>query len=111
MLPLARTPVSLAVRHTLSVAVGFWAACLLLTTLEAALGSNIVIGGLFFCSIPMLVGGLVWANGACVSGTRGPGAVLLLGVVVLVSSSLIIGMGLLASSSLLRLMTHGIPSL
>ena len=105
---LASPSLTLALRHTFSVAVGFWAACLLLTTLEAALGSSIVLGGLFFCSIPMLVGGLVWANGACVSGARGPGAVLLLGLVVLLSSSLIIGLGLLASSSLLRLMTHGV---
>ena len=108
MLRAAKPSLMLAFRHTFSVAAGFWAACLLLTTLEAAIGSSIVIGGLFFCSIPMLVGGLVWANGACVAGARGPGAVLLLGVVVLVSSSLIIGLGMLASSSLLRLMTHGL---
>lgn len=107
MLQAADNPVTLAFRHTLTVATGFWAACLLLTTLEAALGANLVLGGLYFISIPMLVGGLTWANGGCVGRARGPVAVCMLGAIVLLSSSLIILLGLVAASSLMRLMQTG----
>ena len=107
MLSLERHPVSQAFRHTLTVATGFWGACLVLTTLEAALGANSVIGSLFFLSIPLLVGGLTWANGVCVSRPRGAGSVVMLGVVVLLSSSLIILLGLLAASRWLHFMHTG----
>jgi len=104
----ATHPVSLAFRHTLGVAAGFWAVCLALTGLEAALGANMVLGGLFFITIPMLVGALTWANRSCVPRPRAAGSVLLLGAVVLLSSSLIILLGLLASSGLLRLVHTGV---
>lgn len=94
-----------SVRHTTSVAAGFWAVCLVLTLLEAAIGASVFLGGLFFLSIPVLVACLTWANFGCVWVSRGAVAMVLLGTVVLVSSSLIILLGLLASSGLLSLIT------
>ena len=49
------TPANRVWHHTLTVAAVFWAGYLVLVTLEATVGSNIVISGLFFLSIPMLV--------------------------------------------------------
>ena len=72
-----------------------------------ALGASLVLGGLYFLSIPMLVGALTWANGSCVARVRGPGAVVMLGAVVLLSSSLIILLGLAAASGLLHLVQSG----
>ena len=101
-------PATLALRHTLTVAAGFWGASLLLTTLEAVFGAHALLGGLYFLSIPMLVGGLTWANGGFVARGRGPGAVLVLGAVVLCSASLIILLGLVATSELLSLIHGGL---
>ena len=110
MVNIAHHSVTLAFRHTMMVAVGFWAVSLLLATLEATLGANIVIGGLYFLSIPVLVACLTWANGGFdARRVRGAGAVLMLGTVVLLSSSFIILFGLLAASGLLHLV-HNAPA-
>lgn len=94
-------------RKTLGVATVFWGACLVLVILEATVGSNFVIAGLFFLSIPVLVGVLTWVNRDIVFGSapRRFGSIVVLGVAVLVSSSLIVLVGLLAAANLKTLMT------
>lgn len=93
-----------SLRHTVSVATGFWAACLVLTGMEATAGANFVPALLFLVSIPVLVGFLTWANSGFLAAGRGACAVVMLGVVVLLSASVIILFGLLASAGLTTLM-------
>jgi len=96
-------------RRTLSVATSFWAACLVLVAVEAAVGSNLVVGVLFFLSIPALVGCLTWVHMGIVFGeapaSRSLSSVFVLGASVLLSASVIILVGLLAAANLKELMT------
>lgn len=79
----------------------FWAACLALVALEATVGSNLFVGLVFFLSIPVLVGYLTWVNKDIVTRTgRGLLSVVLLGISVLISSSVIILIGLVAAANL-----------
>ena len=93
-------------QRNLTVATAFWGACLVLVMAEVAVGSNIVIGGLFFLSIPLLVAVLTWVNKGIVFDRvpRTLGSVLVLGVSVLVASTAIILVGLLAAANLKSLM-------
>lgn len=94
-------------RQTLGVATAFWGACLALVIVEATVGSNVVVAGLFFLSIPVLVGVLTWVNRGIVFGQapRRFTSILVLGLAVLVSASLIVLVGLLAAANLKTLMT------
>jgi hypothetical protein len=99
-------PILRSYRQNLSVATAFWAACLVLVMAEVALGSHIVIGGLFLVSIPSLVAVLTWVNKGIVFD-RAPhtmSSVLVLGLSVLVVSTVIILVGLLAAANLKSLM-------
>ena len=93
-------------RRNLTVATVFWGACLALVVAEVAVGSNVVIGGLFSLSIPLLVAVLTWVNKGIVFDRvpRSPVSVLLLGLSVLAVSAAIILVGLLAASNLKSLM-------
>ena len=93
-------------RQNLSVATAFWGACLVLVIAEVAIGSNLIIGGLFFLSIPLLVAVLTWVNKGIVFDRvpRTFGSVLVLGLSVLVVSTAIILVGLLAAANLKSLM-------
>lgn len=96
-------------QRNLSVATAFWGACLALVVAEVAIGSrtvNVIIGGLFFLSIPLLVAVLTWVNKGIVFDRvpRTLGSVLVLGLSVLLTSSAIILVGLLAASNLKSLM-------
>ena len=85
----------------------FWGTCLVLVMVEVAVGSNIVVGGIFVLSVPLLVVMLTWVNKGIVFD-RAPltaGSVLVLGVSVLVVSTLIILVGLLAAANLKSLMS------
>ena len=99
-------PILRSCRQNLSVATAFWGACLVLVVAEVAIGSNIVIGGLFFLSIPLLVAVLTWVNKGIVfdRAQRTLGSVLVLGLSVLAVSTLIILIGLLAAANLKSLM-------
>lgn len=93
-------------QKNLTVATTFWGACLLLVVAEVAIGSNVVIGGLFSLSIPLLVAVLTWVNKGIVFD-RVPhtfSSVLVLGMSVLVVSTAIILVGLLAAANLKSLM-------
>lgn len=92
-------------RQTLSVAAAFWAVCLVLVAFEATMGANFVLGGLFFLSIPMLVAFITWATkDLMLVLRRDVSAVVLLGVCVFFTSTLIILIGLLAAANLKSLM-------
>ena len=93
-------------QRNLTVATAFWVACLVLVIAEVAVGSNMVIGGLFFLSIPLLVAVLTWVNKGIVFDRvpRTLGSVLVLGLSVLLVSSAIILVGLLAAANLKFLM-------
>ena len=93
-------------RQNLSVASVFWGVCLLLVMVEVALGANIVIGGLFSLSIPLLVVMLTWVNRGIVfdRAPRTVSSVLVLGLSVLAASTAIIVVGLLAAANLKTLM-------
>lgn len=92
-------------RQMLTVAAVFWALCLVLVALEAAMGAHLVLGGLFFLSIPMLVALLTWATKdvVIVLRRRLP-AVVVHGACVLISAALIVLVGLLAAANLKSLM-------
>ena len=99
-------PILRSCRQNLSVAAAFWGTYLALVMAEAALGSNVVIGGLFFLSIPLLVAVLTWVNKGIVFD-RAPhslSSVLVLGLSVLAVSTVIILVGLLAAANLKSLM-------
>jgi len=93
-------------QKNLTVATIFWGSCLLLVVAEVAIGSNIVIGSLFFLSIPLLVAVLTWVNKGIVFDRvpRTFGSVLMLGMSVLAVSTVIILVGLLAAANLRTLM-------
>ena len=93
-------------QRNLTVATAFWGACLVLVLAEVAIGSSLVIGGLFFLSIPLLVAVLTWVNKGIVFDRvpRTLGSVLVLGLSVLVVSTIIILVGLLAAANLKSLM-------
>ncbi len=99
-------PILRSYRQNLSVATAFWGACLLLVMVEVALGSNIIIGGLFSLSILLLVVVLTWVNKGIVFDRvpRTVSSVLVLGLSVLVVSTAIILVGLLAAANLKTLM-------
>ena len=65
-------------------------------------GLHLVVGLLFFLSIPALVGLLTWVNRDIVFDRRPrqPLSVLVLGAAVLLVSSLIVFIGLLAATNL-----------
>lgn len=99
-------PILSSARQNLSVATVFWGACLALVVAEVAVGSHMLIGGLYVLSIPLLVAVLTWVNKGIVFDRvpRTLGSVLVLGASVLVVSTVIILVGLLAASSLKSLM-------
>jgi len=99
-------PILSSYRQNLSVATAFWGTCLLLAVLEGAIGSNILIGSVFVLSIPLLVAVLTWVNKGIVfdRAPRTAGSVLVLGLSVLVVSTVIILIGLLAATNLKSLM-------
>lgn len=99
-------PILRSYRQNLSVATVFWGTCLTLVMVEATLGSNIVIGGLFSLSIPLLVVVLTWVNKGIVFDRvpRTVGSVLVLGLSVLAVSTAIILVGLLAAANLKTLL-------
>jgi hypothetical protein len=99
-------PIFSSYRQNLSVAAAFWGTCLALVVAEVAIGSNIVIGAVFVLSIPLLVALLTWVNKGIVfdRGRRTAGSVLMLGLSVLVVSTVIILIGLLAAANLKSLM-------
>ena len=85
-------------RPTLSVATAFWAACLFLVTIEATIGWPAIVGSLFLLSIPVLVVCLTWVNRGYLSVRKqGLSSVVLLGVSILFSSTLIILVGLVVA--------------
>jgi hypothetical protein len=88
-------------RQTLKIAVGFWATWLALGAVEAKVGSNAVVASVFFLSIPALVFFLTWANKDILHIIpRRSLSVLVLGVSVLLSSSVIVLVGLIAAAKL-----------
>ncbi len=99
-------PILRSYRQNLSVAVAFWGTYLALGMVEVMLGSNIIIGGLFFLSIPLLVVVLTWVNKGIVFDRvpRTLISVLVLGLSVLIVSAVIILVGLLATANLKTLM-------
>jgi len=100
-------PILGSYRENLSVASGFWGTCLVLVMAEVAIGSNIVIGGIFVLSIPLLVAMLTWVNKGIVFDRAPPTAasVLVLGLSVLVVSTVVVLVGLLAAANLKTLMS------
>jgi len=99
-------PILRSYRQNLSVATVFWGVYLVLVVGEVALGWNIFIGSLFLFSIPLLVAALTWVNKGIVfdRAPSTPGSVLVLGLSVLIVSSVIILVGVLAASMLKSLM-------
>jgi len=102
-------PILRSYRQNLSVATAFWGACLVLVIAEVAIGSNIastVIGILYTLLIPLLVAVLTWVNKGIVfdQAPRKPASVVVLGFSVLVVSTFIILVGMLAAANLKTLM-------
>lgn len=93
-------------RHNLSVAVLFWGAWLALALAEATIGSHTVLGVLYGLSLPLLVGLVTWSSLHLLL-VFDLGHRLLdiaaFGIVILLSASIITGIGLLAASSLKQL--------
>ncbi len=94
-------------QQTATVAVLFWAVCLVLAALEATIGANAVSSALFFVSIPALVTGLLWANRSLLKSGERTIALATLLVSVFVYASVILLLGLLAASALESLLIDG----
>jgi hypothetical protein len=92
-------------QRSVTIATLYWGACLVLVTLEAAVGANPVSALLFFLSVPMLVTALFWANRSLLRSRPRLLALGALGGTVLVYSSLILLLGLIAASKLKSLLT------
>ena len=91
--------------HTLKIATSFWGVCLLSVLIEATMGDNLVTQTIFFLSVPVLVGYLIWANIDVLMALRKSlFAVFVLGVYVLCSASAIVFVGLFAAANLKTLM-------
>ena len=92
--------------QTLTIATSFWCVYLVLVAVEAVLGSNAVIAGLFFVSVPLLVGVLTWVNLGIVfrRPRRRLWSVFALGAAVLGYSTVIMLVGLLAAANLKHLL-------
>ncbi len=99
-------PILRSYRQNLSVATAFWGTYLVLVMVEVALDLHVIIGGLFLLSIPLLVAVLTWVNKGIVfdRAPRKLSSVLVLGLSVLVASTVIILVGLLAAAKLKTLM-------
>ena len=92
-------------RQTLKVAASFWALCLFLVATEAWFGANTFAAVCFLMSVPILVGLLIWANRHLLPFLkRGMLGVLALSLYFLVSSAVIVFLGLFAGAYLKRLM-------
>lgn len=104
MLPNLSFPVAMW-EQTLKIATSFWGVCLLLVLIEALIGDNVVTPTIFFLSVPVLVGYLMWANIDLLMGLRKSLlAVFVLGMYVLCSASAIVFVGLFAAANLKTLM-------
>jgi len=90
--------------QTASVAATFWGACLVLVTVEATVGENLVSSALFFLSVPALVIGLIWANRSLLRSRARLTAMATLAVSVFVYASVILLLGLLAAAKLKSLL-------
>ncbi len=93
-------------QQTASVAALFWGLCLVLVTLEATLGENLVSSGLFFLSVPALVTGLFWANRSLLRTRARLVALATLTVSVFVYATVILLLGLLAAAKLKSLLLY-----
>ena len=92
--------------QTLKIATSFWGVCLLLVLIESTVGDNTVTRTIFFLSVPVLVGYLLWANVHLLMQLRkNVLSVMVLGVYVLCSASAIVFVGLFAAANLKTLMT------
>ncbi len=93
--------------RTIRIATAFWGVSLALVAMEATFGANVLVSGLYFLSLPALVGFLTWAYRGIVFARfeRHPGSVLALGISVLAVSSVIVFVGLLAASNLKTIMS------
>ena len=95
-------------RHNLTVAVPFWGAWLVLAIVEATVGSNALLGIVFLLTLPLLVGFVTWSSLHLLLvlnfGNRVVNIVVL-GVAVLLSSTIITGIGLTAAASLKSLLS------
>ena len=100
-------PILSSYRQILSVATVFWGTCLTLVVAEIAIGSNIIIASIFVLSIPLLVAVLTWVNKGIVFDRvpRTGASVVVLGLSVLLVSTVIILVGLLAAANLKSLMS------
>ena len=97
-------PTAASFHQTASVAALFWGVCLVLVTLEATVGANLVSSLLFFLSIPALVTGLFWANRAVLRSRARFTALATLAVSVFVYASVILLLGILAAAKLKSLL-------
>ncbi|MBT6273870.1 MAG: hypothetical protein HOI95_07030 [Chromatiales bacterium] len=90
-------------QRNLSVAAVFWTLWLVLVIGEIALGSSLAIGIIYWVSIPMLVGFMTVSSLrvlTLVDLQRRVMSVSVLGMTVLVSASLTMSVGIVATSSL-----------
>jgi len=88
-----------------SIAVMFWGGWLALAALESSFGSNVVISVLFSLSLPLLVGLLSWTSRSLLRVIRQRLlAIVMMGLYVLILSSLITAVGMVATASLKTLL-------
>ena len=98
----------LVFRQNLTVAMPFWVAWLGLAGVEAAVGSNSIVGFLYFITIPLLVGFVTWSSLHLLLvldlGNR-VANIVMLGLAVLVSASVITAVGIVAAASFKELLS------
>ena len=88
-------------RRILKVALFFWAFCLTLGAIEGTVGSGTIVASIFFLSVPVLVGFLTWANYELLYVLpRRLTSVLVLGGTLMLSSTAVVMVGLLAAAGM-----------
>ena len=98
----------LVFRQNLTVAMPFWVAWLGLAGVEATVGTSSIVGFLYFITIPLLVGFVTWSSLHLLLvldlGNR-VANIVMLGLAVLVSASVITAVGIVAAASFKELLS------
>ena len=96
-----RTVLRALVRQAGSIAILFWGGWLALAAFESSIGSNLVVSVLFSLSLPLLVGLLTWTSRSFIWVIQQRFlAITIMGLTVLILSSLITAVGMAAMASL-----------
>jgi len=92
----------------LKVALSFWAFCLILGAIEGTVGSGVIVATIYFLSVPVLIGFLTWAHHELLYVLpRRLSSVLAVGGALMLSSTAVVMVGLLAAAGMKTMLLGG----